>query len=232
MDDVKQTIQHLREMMTAQIEGEPDRIKVSEVGAQTRETVVRLLKRDDLRIAPEILLNDLRNNFARYEAFEPALQMRAVEDALHIIEQLEILVVAEKFLNPNRITLPDPPPSMDKVVPEIRRLRTEGKRQKERLQRERETQRDRQVQRDRPVQRPPRRPARPAPIAERPEPVREELAFADNRLVGAKRRGRGRRPDGKPQPPKPEVPGGAKPENKPPDGGAPHRSGRRPRRRH
>lgn len=243
MDEIKQSIQRLREAMTAQIEDHESKVKLSEMGAQTREQVVRLLKRDDLRIGPEVLLNDLRNTFARYETFEPVYQLRAVEDALHIVEQLEILVVGEKFLNPDRIEMPDPPAPMARVKSEIERIKTEGRREKERLQRDRQTERDRKVQRDQPPQRerqpqrPPRRPNRGVkqpPAGE--EKGRDDLAFADGGAVGAKRRpdrrgGRGRRPEAGPAGADATKSTGPPPEQKPPEGKGPARPGRRPRRR-
>ncbi|MDP8225496.1 MAG: hypothetical protein P9L99_19200 [Candidatus Lernaella stagnicola] len=212
MDDVKQMISGLRAQMTRALESHAQDKSLSEIGAAVREQVVRVLKRDDLRISTEVLLVSLRNAFTRYETFEPSYQRQAVEDAIQIIEELETLVVADKVLNPDRIELPDPPPSMKHIVPEVNRIENERRRQRERLKREESGSLNS------------RRGDRGA--KGEAESGRETLSFSDGRPASSKRRGkRGRRPDVKPAE-------GAKPVEKT-DGksdGAKRRS-RRPRRR-
>jgi len=201
MDEMKKTIGRLREMLTEQLHDENANQRHSDHGAQVREHVMRLLRRKDLRISTEVMLNDLRNIYSGYEALDDENRTYASEEALHIIENVEALIASEQALNSDRVELGEPPASVAELIGNQERvLRQKEKAQKERLRAERNK------------HRPPRRPMRPAKkvgemAAEEPDKAsRSELAFNKGEKKPAQRepgrrdrdRGgqRGRKPSG------------------------------------
>lgn len=188
-----------------------------ELGGLVREQVVRLLKRKDLRINMEILLHDLRNTFSGFETMDPSQQKFFVEDALHVVERIEILITAEKVLNPDRCPLPEPPETTAPLVQkEEKKIRQEEQRLKERLRHEeKKTHLPRRGfrERERPVGKP------KAPAGAPPdEKQRDDLVFADSKRVGFRRNDRRNRDQRAEQAPPPRPADGAK---KPPEGAAP-----------
>jgi hypothetical protein len=230
MDDLRATIGRLRDAMTQWLEAGGAAARPADVGALVREQVVRLLKRRDLRLKPEVLLHDLRNVFTGYETLDHENQRQAVEDAMRVVEEFETLLAAERVLNPDRAELPDPPAFMAATVKsQIERIKQDAREQRDRMQHEALTQR---IGQRRPHPHPhPRGPARPltegAPVVG--EKGRVDLVFTDSRAVDNERRG-----DRRPRPPRrgPEAPpaeAGAKPPFPPgPDAGAPRGNGAPP----
>jgi hypothetical protein len=85
-----------------------------------------------------VLLHDLRNVFSGFETFDPNNRRQTMEQALRIIENLDVLIAADQALNVDRIELPSPPPVIAQLVGETeKKLRQEARSQIERLRAER-----------------------------------------------------------------------------------------------
>lgn len=232
MDDIKRATNWLRESLTKYLEEGNRYSRYHELGGLVREQVVRLLKRKDLRINMEILLHDLRNTFSGFETIDQTQQRLFVEDALHVIEQIELLITADKVLNTERMPLPDPPEATAAMVQkEEKKIRQEEQRLKERLRHE-----EKKSHLPRRGYRTPGKP-KAAPGAPPEEKQRDDLVFADSRRVGFRRSDRRNRDQRGEQPaPRPAGEGAKKPAegiaDRPPLDDRPKgHSRRRPRRK-
>lgn len=137
MNEMKRTLDRLRDTITGCMQERGGSRRYPEVGAKIRENVIRLLRRDDLRITVEALLRDLRNCFSGFETLDVATREKVMKDALGVIEILDSLVASDQALNPDRIDLPEPPDSMRPLVEaEEKRLRKDAKRNLDRLRAE------------------------------------------------------------------------------------------------
>ncbi len=174
MDDFKITIARLRDMITEQLD-DPAQRRHADLGAQVREQVVRLLRRKDLRIAAEFALHDLRNVFSGFETFDPNNRRQTMEQALRLIENLDVLIAGDQALNPDRGELPPPPPVIaDLLGDKERKVRQETRSQLDRLRVERNKHRSIR----RPLPQPQRPPKKPAPAESGKETLdRDHLAF-------------------------------------------------------
>lgn len=183
MDEIRQTVEQLRATVTSHLENKNGDARFSDVGAFVREQVVRLLKRKDLRIGFEVILNDLRNVFTGFETFDHEYQRQFLEDAMRLIEQVEVMIAADKVLNSERLTLPSPPPTtIDMVKNKIDKYVQIAREQKERLHKDQQM---RRISRRHP------RPVTKPVISDTDDVVDEarmDLVFADSKLVEPPRR--------------------------------------------
>lgn len=185
MDEIRQTVEQLRESVTSHLENTDTPVRISDVGAQVREQVVRLLKRKDLRIGFEVILNDLRNVFTGFETFDHDYQRQFLEDAMRLIEQAEVMIAADKIINSERLILPSPPTTtIDMVRGKVDKILQAARDQKDRLHKDQQM---RRISRRHP------RPFTKVAITDADvdievDETRVGLAFTDTKLVEPPRR--------------------------------------------